>query len=179
MDSGDYTVHFKMIKNIIIENIWREDIVLTDQQLQEWVEQISLQYFQRPFEHKAVFNRRLSRTGGRYFIHSHNIDISWKHYQMYGKEEIEKIIKHELCHYHLHLQQKGYKHGDEDFKQLLRKVGGSRYCKALPSKSSSRPFRYILKCKSCQAEYYRKKRMDPKRYVCGKCSGKLILIERK
>lgn len=155
-----------------------EDKTLTDQQLQQWVEQISMQYFKRPFLHKATFNRRLTATGGRYFTHTHNIDISWKHYSTYGKDEVEKIIKHELCHYHLHLLNRGYRHRDADFKQLLKQVGGSRYCKPLPEKNrQTRPYRYCLKCQNCQSEFFRKRRMDPARYVCGKCKGKLSLIE--
>lgn len=155
---------------------------LTDQQLQQWVEQISLQYFQREFRHKAVFNRRLRATGGRYFTQTHDIDISWKHYETYGKEEVEKIIKHELCHYHLHLMNKGYRHRDADFKKLLRQVGGARYCKPLPQRSSSKsnyqpePYRYRLECLECTAKYYRKRRMDPARYVCGICKGKLKIM---
>lgn len=152
---------------------------MTDYELQQWVERISLQYFNRPFLHKATFNRRLSAAGGRYFTSTHHIDISWKHYITHGKEEIEKIIKHELCHYHLHLQNRGYRHRDRDFKQLLKQVGGSRYCKPLPGRRKPRPYRYCLKCQSCRSEFYRKRRMDPSRYVCGKCRGKLTLIELK
>lgn len=37
---------------------------------------------------------------------------------------MERIIKHELCHYHLHLRGMGYKHRDADFKTLLAQVGG-------------------------------------------------------
>ncbi len=37
------------------------------------------------------------------------------------------IIKHELCHYHLHRLGLGYQHKDRDFKTLLQKVGGSCY----------------------------------------------------
>ena len=40
-------------------------------------------------------------------------------------EELIGIIKHELCHYHLHLEGKGYQHRDKDFKELLKKVGGT------------------------------------------------------
>ena len=50
-------------------------------------------------------------------------------------EELIRIIKHELCHYHLHLEGKGYKHRDQDFKELLQKVGASRFCSPLPESS--------------------------------------------
>ncbi|GAB2670090.1 SprT family protein [Paenibacillus thermoaerophilus] len=155
---------------------WSLDV--TDSDLQAWVERISLRWFGRPFRHRATFNRRLSSTGGRYFMKSHHIEISWKQYAAYGPAEVEAIIKHELCHYHLHLTRRGYRHRDEDFKRLLAQVGGSRYCRRLDERPrQARPFRYKLVCKACGLEYLRKRRMNPSKYACGKCRGKLVLIE--
>lgn len=148
---------------------------MDNQQLQAWVEHVSLTCFGKPFRHKAAFNSRLRSTGGRYFTKTHDIDISRKQFEMYGAEETEKIIKHELCHYHLHLSGRGYKHRDADFIQLLKEVGGTRYCRALPSKKKEEPYRYMLECQSCRTVYYRKRRMDPKKYACGKCRGPLKL----
>lgn len=150
---------------------------MDDKQLQLWVERVSLQHFNRPFLHRATFNRRLRTTGGRYFMRSHHIDISWHQYETFGAEEVEKIIKHELCHYHLHLQRKGYKHRDADFQKLLAEVGGTRYCQS-PGRSKKAPaYRYKLECVSCGTSYMRKRRMDPSKYACGKCSGRLKLME--
>ncbi len=147
---------------------------MTDEQLQRWVEYISLRDFGRPFEHRATFNRRLRATGGRYFLKTHHIEISWAHYQAYGKEEVEKIIKHELCHYHLHRQGRGFRHRDPEFQALLQKTGGSRYCRPL-TRTGRRPepIRYLLRCRQCEAVYYRKRKVDTSRYVCGRCRGKL------
>ncbi|MEF2246201.1 MULTISPECIES: SprT family protein [unclassified Paenibacillus] len=151
---------------------------MTDEELQLWVEQISLQYFNRPFVHRATFNSRLKATGGRYFTKSHNIEISPHQLQAFGVEETEKIIKHELCHYHLHIAKRGYQHRDADFKALLAHVGGSRYCQTLPERQQRKPqpYRYKLVCIRCQTSYLRKRRLDPARYACGKCRGKLKLI---
>ncbi|CAM3486409.1 SprT family protein [Marinicrinis lubricantis] len=150
---------------------------MNDQQLQSWVERISLQWFGLPFRHQATFNRRLTSTGGRYFTGSHNIEISWKQLEVHGIEEVEKIIKHELCHYHLHLQNKGYQHRDEDFKKLLEKTGGSRYCKAVTTKRKME-YKYVYVCTSCGLSYRRKRKINTKKYVCGKCKGKLELQQR-
>ncbi|AZK48331.1 SprT family protein [Paenibacillus lentus] len=151
---------------------------MNDEQLQSWVEEISLHSFGLPFRHKARFNRRLKSTGGRYFMNSHHIEINPAQLTAFGKEEVEKIIKHELCHYHLHIAGKGYRHRDPDFKALLKQVGGSRYCQSLPGRQGRRPlpFRYMLKCTSCGMEYLRKRRVDLKRYRCGKCAGTLQLF---
>ncbi|TCZ76549.1 SprT family protein [Paenibacillus albiflavus] len=153
---------------------------MNDEQLQQWVERVSTESFGRPFKHRATFNSRLRSTGGRYFTRSHNIEISSLQYELYGVEETEKIIKHELCHYHLHLMKRGYNHRDEDFKQLLKQVGGSRYCKSLPDAMGGNrrlPYKYRLVCVSCKMEYMRKRKVDVRKYLCGKCHGKLKLVE--
>ncbi|MBW7476788.1 SprT family protein [Paenibacillus oenotherae] len=152
---------------------------MQDEMLQAWIERISLHYFGLPFRHKASFNSRLTATGGRYFTKSHNIEISPHQLANYGPEETEKIIKHELCHYHLHIMNRGYRHRDADFKQLLAKVGGTRFCKSLPGreKRQSQPYKYKLVCRSCNSEYLRKRRIDPERFACGKCRGNLLIYK--
>jgi SprT-like protein len=147
--------------------------MMNDQELQVWVEQISLQWFQRPFIHKARFNGRLRSTGGRYFMKSHDIEISPHQLETFGSDDVEKIIKHELCHYHLHLTNKGYQHRDADFKQLLAAVGGSRFCASMPGARRKEAFKYRLVCLACGMEFMRKRKVDIRKYGCGKCRGKL------
>lgn len=150
---------------------------MTNELLQQWVERVSLQYFGRPFKHKATFNGRLKATGGRYFTKTHDIEISPHQLTAFGEEETEKIIKHELCHYHLHLLRRGFQHRDADFKQLLKQVGGSRYCSRLPEREAraKQPYKYKLICRDCGLEYLRKRKVNPAKYVCGKCRGKLSI----
>ncbi|ASS66748.1 MULTISPECIES: SprT family protein [unclassified Paenibacillus] len=150
---------------------------MEDKELQAWVEWVSLEAFGIPFRHRATFNRRLTSTGGRYFLKSHNIDISAKQLEIFGPAETEKIIRHELCHYHLHLLGMGYRHRDADFKEWLARSGGSRHCRPLPGREQRKPlpFRYKLVCTGCRMEYKRKRKVDPARYRCGKCRGKLVL----
>ncbi|MFC4597357.1 SprT family protein [Cohnella hongkongensis] len=151
---------------------------MNDQELQRWVERVSLAYFDRPFRHKATFNSRLRATGGRYFTKSHDIEISPHQLEAFGVEETEAIIKHELCHYHLHLQRKGFQHRDADFKELLAKVGATRHCRPLPGAARRQlPVKYWLLCRDCGMSYPRKRRTDPRKYVCGRCKGKLKLLE--
>lgn len=153
---------------------------MTDAELQQWIENVSLEHFGVPFRHRAFFNRRLRSTGGRYALRSHHIEINPHQLEAHGIEAVEGIIKHELCHYHLHIAGRGYRHRDADFKLLLAKVGGSRYCQALPDKvKRTLPFKYKLICCDCGMEYKRKRRMDASRYRCGRCTGKLRLEEFK
>jgi len=149
---------------------------MDNHELQKWVERVSIQYFGLPFRHRAVFNPRLRATGGRYFPKTHHIEINPGQLEAYGPEETEAIIKHELCHYHLHLAGKGYRHRDADFKALLAKVGGTRYCRPLPGAVRTLPVRYILVCVTCGQTYPRKRKINPRKYVCGRCRGKLRLF---
>lgn len=112
---------------------------MDERELQALVERISLDVFHKPFRHRAVFNDRLRTTGGRYVLSTHHIELNRKYYEQYGEEELIQVIKHELCHYHLHLEGKGYRHRDRDFRELLQKVQAPRFCKpVLLSKTKKR-----------------------------------------
>lgn len=150
---------------------------MSDQQLQQLVEQLSLEYFDRPFLHRAYFNSRLRTTGGRYLLASHNIEFNKKSYEIFGLEELRGIILHELCHYHLHLQGKGYKHRDRDFRELLKKVGAPRFCSRIEEKKRRSTRIHIYECIKCRQQYLRKRRMDTLKYRCGKCYGNLKKVK--
>jgi len=146
---------------------------MNEMQLQKLVEEISRQAFGMDFKHRAVFNHRLQTTGGRYRLDSHEIEVNPK-MLAYGHDVLAGIIKHELCHYHLHLAGLGYRHKDRDFQRLLKKVGGSRYAPPAP-----KDYRYCYRCTNCQQLYYRKRRVNLDKYACSKCYGRLELIKQK
>lgn len=145
---------------------------MTNEELQQLVEHISRAIFQKPFVHKAYFNNRLRTTGGRYHLASHDIDFNPRVMEMHGIEELEQVVKHELCHYHLHLEGRGYRHIDLDFKLLLKQSGGSRFVKDLRNTEITKP-KWTYFCGNCGQLYHRKRRIDTQKYVCGKCRGKL------
>lgn len=142
---------------------------MTKEELQFLVEKVSLEFFQQPFLHQASFNRRLKSTGGRYHLKSHDLDFNPLVYERYGKDELIKVIKHELCHYHLHLSGRGYQHKDKDFKQLLKQTGGSRFAPPLAAATFQ-----LYRCRDCGTSVQRSRKIDTKRYVCGNCHGKLV-----
>ncbi|HWI50058.1 MAG TPA: SprT family protein [Rummeliibacillus sp.] len=149
---------------------------MTDCDLQQLVSSISEQVFRKTFLHQAYFNKRLRTTGGRYLLQSHNIEINPKAFEQYGLEEIEGIIRHELCHYHLHIEGKGYQHRDADFRMLLKKTNAPRFCSNLDQgKRRSISKRYTYVCVKCGTNYHRKIRMNTARYSCSKCLGRLKL----
>jgi len=149
---------------------------MTDQELQRLVEEISTRFFGAPFRHQARFNSRLRTTGGRYLLRSHDIELNPRHLEEHGMEELVGIVKHELCHYHLHLAKRGYRHADRDFRELLARVGGSRYCRQVGGGRKELPYRFELVCQDCGARYQRKRKMNPARYRCGRCRGRLKLF---
>lgn len=148
---------------------------MTEEKLQELIETISIEVFGKKFLHAARINSRLRTTGGRYKLSDHSIEINPLVWELHGEEELIGVIKHELCHYHLHIEGKGYKHGDQDFRELMKKTNSPRYCKALAEPRRRQEVLHFYKCTQCQLTYRRKRRMDPKKYRCGKCSG--IIVE--
>lgn len=144
---------------------------MDDLSLEQLVNSISLEFFNKPFIDYVTFNSRLRTTGGRYIPSKRKIELNPKYLLEMDIEEFHGIIKHELCHYHLHITGKGYKHGDADFKELLKKTDSPRYCRPLPSEAAAFKFQY--NCEVCGSVYRRKRRVDLKKYRCGKCKGKL------
>lgn len=149
---------------------------MTDETLQKLVEETSDKVFEKPFHHKANHNRRLRTTGGRYMLKDHSIQINPLVFEMHGLDELINVIKHELCHYHLHIEGKGYQHRDEDFRKLLLKTSSPRFCKPLAPKNEKSNSFYIYECKTCKLQYKRKRRVDIKKYRCGKCTGAIVKV---
>ncbi|HDX9578629.1 TPA: SprT family protein [Bacillus pseudomycoides] len=140
--------------------------------IQGLVEEVSIKYFVRPFLHKAMFNKRLRTTGGRYILNTHNIELNYHYYVAYGEKELIEVIKHELCHYHLHIMGKGYRHRDQDFRELLKQVNAPRFCKRMTGRQVEIK-QYVYECITCHFQYVRKRKVNTIRYVCGKCKGEL------
>ncbi|MBY0121156.1 SprT family protein [Bacillus sp. S/N-304-OC-R1] len=152
---------------------------MDDLGLQKLVEEISLQSFGKAFRHKAYFNAKLRSTGGRYMLDTHNIEINRKYLEQLGHEELTGIIKHELCHYHLHIEGKGYKHRDSDFRTLMKEVGAPRFCSPLPerTKNNVNGKTIIYVCLNCGQLFERRRKINIQKYVCGKCKGKLKKVK--
>ena len=144
---------------------------MNEHELQQLTAEISRTSFHREFTHKITYNRRLRSSGGRYLLKTGNIEINPLVEQELGLEALIGVIKHELCHYHLHQTGGGYRHRDADFKRLLHQVGGSRFVERMKEPN------YLYECVDCHHRYPRMRKMNTKCYVCGKCRGKLILLD--
>ena len=142
-------------------------------ELQRVTEMLSIEWFKKPFRHTVMYNSRLRTTGGRYMLSDHSIQVNPSVEQLYGKEEVVGVLKHELCHYHLHIEGRGYKHGDSDFKELLKITESPRFCKPLHRHNRTPTRIRLYTCTNCGCRYERKRRVDTNRLRCGKCHGKL------
>ena len=140
---------------------------MTNEQLQKLTEQLSQQCFHQPFRHRAVFNRRLRTTGGRYHLRDHHIDINPLMLEEFDEENLKRVILHELCHYH------------RDFKQLLQAVGGSRYAPATSKAKRHHNYRYLYRCQGCGALLPRQRRFNTNRYHCARCGGRFRLEKER
>ena len=150
---------------------------MNEKELQNLVEQISLTYFKRPFNHQVKINNRMRTTGGRYFLKDHHIEINGHFLAENYRQDLIGIIKHELTHYHLHLLGKGYQHRNTDFKNLLKQVGGSRYTPDIGLRRKAK-INYLYRCQNCGLIYPRVRKINTRRYYCGKCRGELHLIKK-
>lgn len=152
--------------------------MMNENDLQKLVAHISLKYFGLPFRHQVKINRRMTTTGGRYYLKDHHLEINAHFLAPQYHQALIGIIKHELCHYHLHLAGRGYRHRDRDFKNLLRRVGGSRYTPDIGLRRK-RKFHYLYQCQNCGLSYPRMRRINTRRYFCGRCGGPLKLLKKQ
>lgn len=148
-----------------------EMTIIQEIQLRELVDGISQEYFNKPFADEVRFNYRLRTTGGRYIPSKRLIELNPKYAMVEDQTEFIGIIKHELCHYHLHIEGKGYKHRDKDFRNLLQATGSPRFCSPLPNETEQHKYLYV--CQKCSHEYRRKRRVNTEKYRCGRCRGEL------
>lgn len=138
--------------------------------LTDYVRQVSQEDFGKPFRHTALWNNRLRSTGGRFFPGDGHLDFNPKHLEEFGLTVFRKIVRHELCHYHLYFDKKGYRHKDKAFKDLLNAVDGLRFAPSL-TKDESTKRQYV--CQNCGQIYQRKRPINLEKYRCGRCRGYL------
>lgn len=139
--------------------------------LTSYVQQVSKEDFGKVFRHEARWNTRLRTTGGRFFPKDGHLDFNPKILDIHGLAVFRKIVRHELCHYHLFFEKKGYRHKDKDFKTLLQQVDGLRFTPQLVEKVQN-CHRY--RCLLCGQDYQRRRRINTHKYRCGKCRGRLV-----
>lgn len=145
---------------------------LCDEELRYEINILSRKHFNKPFVDHARYNYRLRTTGGRYIPSKRTIEVNPKYVYEMPYNEVIGIIKHELCHYHLHIEGKPYGHRDREFRELLHETNSPRFCKPLPS-TVKKQIIYTYKCHACGTIYQRRRRVDVKKVRCGKCNNSI------
>lgn len=121
-------------------------------------EQVSKQFFNRPFNSTVEFNNRLRTAGGRCFVHEPNAPLEINFKVSANQELLVGVIKHELCHHFLAID--GFEdtgHGAK-FQAMLQQVGGLNsevatklYKKSVIAKQPKKPAKkvryFCLVCK--------------------------------
>lgn len=161
---------------------------MNNRQLQKLVEELSLQYFKRPFTHTATFNNRLRTRGGdvTYQVIGNQRKVVVDSIQMHinpklinlaaGDQELVGVIKHELAHYHLLLSKGAHRENDKDFRYLLRQLDAPKYSPIKPSYKTA----YLYQCQGKEHhQILRNRKLDTKKYVCRFCRAKFELIEER
>jgi SprT-like protein len=136
----------------------------TEMDLQSLAESLSIELFSRPYLGAVRLNPRLRTSAGRFLGAGKIIEINPAYIDAHKQKGLIDTLKHELIHYHF--PQAG--HGPV-FRREAERIGCSRFC--LPLAGSVPTRRYV--CESCGHIYLRRRRIDIKRYLCGKCKGKL------
>ena len=72
------------------------------------------------------------------------IAISKSLLEYYSLENIEGVIKHELCHYHLYKKGGNFSDGDKEFEDELKRIGSHSTCTL-----SRAGMMYTVKCSCC------------------------------
>lgn len=145
-------------------------MLLDERKLNEYVKELSMEYFDKPYNGKVNYNARLKRAAGQCYIDSGRIELSTTYFKHATNEQSKDVILHELVHYHL--DRAGYinEHHGAKFKALAKKVGTALHGEAVPIKY----YNHIeATCENCGYVYYQFKAFDENKYVCGKCKGKL------
>ena len=157
------------------------------QYMQELAENIDLE-----FDTPVKINGRLTKTLGRVIAEPVTFDLykpeiiefSRQFLETSTDDSIREIIKHEFCHWVVLVETGEIHHHDIVFKDMCRRVGCEAdrpQAKIERIVSNDKLFKYTVKCENCDNEihYNRAGKVvkHPDWYGCGKCGGKLKVIQ--
>ncbi len=134
------------------------------------VQDLSVLHFAKPFNGQVRWNARLRTSAGRCVHPAGSIELNPRYMDYYGEQALIDTLKHELIHYHY--PKAG--HGPV-FQREAQRIGCQRHCLPLPGQVTF----YVYKCQDCGQGYRRRKRVNLRKYRCGKCRGRLKLISRE
>lgn len=147
-----------------------DTMLLEERKLNEYVRDLSLEYFGKPYDSNVSYNGRLKKVAGRCFVESGRIELATVYSKYCDDEEFKDTVLHELVHYHLYRAGYIQEHHGANFKALAKKVGASRYAQHIPIKY----YNHVeVTCEDCGNKFYQYKAFNENDYVCSKCKGRL------
>ncbi|WP_164985012.1 SprT-like domain-containing protein [Ammoniphilus sp. CFH 90114] len=151
----------------------KREIDFDPEKLQALADKLSQHFWQDKLQIPVVWNGRLTRAMGRFVFRQQGkkreplkIEMSKYAAQFVDREIFIAVLLHEMCHYHLFIQNKPYQDHHPVFEQELRRVGAiSTNTVKLPTKV------YKLTCQHCKKSLGMMKRFNPDRYRSGCCQA--------
>ncbi|WP_202079711.1 SprT-like domain-containing protein [Caldalkalibacillus salinus] len=144
--------------------------------LQSLADKLSQHFWEKPCSVPVTWNGRLQKSMGRFLFTAHGkkktpirIELSKHAAHFITREIFIAVLLHELCHYHLFIQNKPYEDHHPVFEKELRRVGAiSTNSVQIPQKG------FDLYCSQCQGKLGTRKRFNTQKYLSGCCKAKVI-----
>ncbi len=157
----------------------QREIDFDQEKLQTLANKLSQHFWQVDLQIPVVWNGRLTRAMGRFLFHQKGkkreplkIEMSKYAAQFIDREIFIAVLLHEMCHYHLFIQNQPFQDHHPVFEQELRRVGAiSTNTVKLPTKA------YRLTCTKCKGGLGMMKRINPDRYRSGCCQSPIAREE--
>jgi SprT-like protein len=143
--------------------------------LQELANKLSLHFWGTALTIPIRWNGRLSKSMGRFLYRTRGkvrepvqIEISKYAAQWIDRQIFLAVILHEMCHYHMFIQNRPFADHHPEFEQELQRVGAiSTNTVKLPEKV------FKLSCSACGKFLGSRKRMNITKYYSSCCRGKI------
>lgn len=153
----------------------REQIDFSVEKLQSLADKLSLHFWNKSLTIPVVWNGRLTRAMGRFVYQVSGpkreplkIEVSKYAAKFIDRDIFIAVLLHELCHYHLFIQNKPCQDHHPLFEQELRRVG------AISTNSVKLPEKYFrLFCVTCGKSLGNAKRINPHHYRSSCCHGEI------
>lgn len=138
--------------------------MLSESELIEYANKVCLNHFGKEFDGKIVWSKRMKNIAGNCRSDG-RIALNYHYYERYGKEEIFKVLRHELVHHHCFSVIGRHTHSTPMFVDYLEQIGGDQ--KAKPMSTT----RYAYVCPRCSNKWFLRKKMKNRKLSCSSCGN--------
>lgn len=133
-------------------------------ELIEYANMVCIETFGKQFDGEIVWSHRMKKIAGNCRSDG-RIALNYQYYEKYGKEEILKVLRHELVHHHCFSEIGRHTHSDPLFVNYLNKLGGDQKGKPMPTTG------YVYSCPCCSRQWTLRKKIRNKKISCSTCGN--------